>query len=91
MNGYGFDAQTQELMGLTLLAQDKQESTLQEQPPLTYGDSLIRIMTWLRGTTPARQVAIKVQLMHLTKANQALEDRVVKLERQLAALMALHV
>jgi hypothetical protein len=47
-------------------------------------------MTWLRGAAPARQAPSQVQLMHLTKANQALEDQVMKLERQLAALMAPH-
>jgi hypothetical protein len=90
MNGYGFDAQTQQLMGLTLLAQDEQARASHEQSPLTYGNILAGVMTWLRGAAPARQAPSQVQLMHLTKANQVLEDRVMKLERQLAALMAPH-
>jgi hypothetical protein len=83
----GFHSPTQ-LVGLAQIAQDEEFKALgaAHLPAGGLRQAIAHALTWLRQTYRAQHPATRGDLQRLTRVNQALELRVVALERQLAAV-----
>jgi hypothetical protein len=77
-----------QMVGMAQIVQDEacQALCAAQLPPGGLRQALAHALTWLRQTCRAQQPATQRELQSLTRVNQALEARVVALERQLAAV-----
>jgi hypothetical protein len=82
-----FNTLTQ-MVGIAQIVQDEEFQALctAQLPRDRRRQHMAKAMLWLRQTFHNRQPATQSEFLSLTRANQALEARIVELERQLTAV-----